>query len=60
MQIELGHLRLGDIFILDGRTYKAGHYIRNTYHYATCTDVETHKVKRMYLDTIVEVKENNK
>ncbi len=60
MQIELGFLKSGDIFTLDGRTYKAGHYIRNTYHYATCTDVETHKVKRMYLDTIVEVKENNK
>ena len=58
MQIELGFLKSGDIFTLDGRTYKVGHCIRNTYHYAACTDVETHKVKRIYLDTIVEVKEN--
>ncbi len=49
----LGNLKHNDLFILDGVTYKVGHVISGTNHYVTCTNVNTHKVKRIYMDTLV-------
>lgn len=48
---ELGMLRVGDVFYLDGECYKAGH--SNGRGYAYCTNVNTGKVKRIHLVTKV-------
>lgn len=53
----IGFLRKGDIFILKGKKYKVGHLIDGTNGYVACTDIETHKVKRFYIDAQVEVEE---
>ena len=53
----IGFLRKGDIFILDGKKYKVGHLIDGTNGYVACTDMETRKVKRFYIDAQVEVEE---
>ena len=50
----IGWLRTGDFFLFDGRKYKVGHVIEGTNGYVTCTDVESRKVKRFYIDTMVE------
>ena len=50
----IGFLRHNDHFILDGKEYKVGHIIDNTNGYVACTDIETKKVKRIYIDTEVE------
>lgn len=54
----IGFLRTGDNFLLDGVKYRVGHVIEGTNSYVACTDVESKKVKRFYIDTEVdEVKE---
>lgn len=56
----IGCLRVGDIFLLDGIKYKVGHLIENTNGYVACVDVESRKVKRFYIDTMVEEVWNEK
>ena len=51
----IGFLRRGDFFYLDGIKYKVGSLIEGTNSYVACTDVESKKVKRFYIDTDVEV-----
>ena len=51
-EIELGLLKVGDVFYLDGECYKAGHSDGRGYAY--CTNVKTRKVKCIYLTTVVE------
>ena len=53
----LGFLFMGNLFKFDGRTYKAGKPIEGTNGYIACVDIETHKVKRFYIDTTVETLE---
>lgn len=53
----IGFMKKGDIFILKGKKYKVGHLIDGTNGYVACTDMETHKVKRFYIDQRVEVEE---
>ena len=50
----IGYLKVGDFFLLDGRKYKVGRLIDGTNSYVACTDVESKKVKRFYIDTEVE------
>lgn len=52
---KIGFLSTGNIFIYQGRKYKAGHAIYDTNGYVACTDVETNKVKRLHIDLDVEV-----
>lgn len=52
---KIGFLRVGDFFWLDGIKYKVGHLIENTNGYVACVEVETKKVRRLYIDTDVEV-----
>lgn len=54
----IGFLRKGDVFILNGKKYKVGHLIDGTNGYVACTDIETHKVKRFYIDISVEVQDD--
>lgn len=54
----IGFLTHNDLFVFEGRTYKVGHLIDGTNGYVTCTDIETHKVTRLYIDTSVEVSVN--
>lgn len=51
----IGFLRHNDIFEYKGKKYKVGHIIDGTNGYVACTDIETHKVTRLYIDTNVEV-----
>lgn len=55
----IGYLKVGDFFLLDGRKYKVGHVIEGTNGYVACVDVESRKVKRFYIDTMVEEVRNN-
>lgn len=50
----IGFLRKGDIFLLDGKKYKVGNLIGDS-DYVACTDTETRKIKRFYIDAQVEV-----
>ena len=50
----LGCIYMGDLFKFNERTYKAGRLIEGTNSYVACVDIETHKVKRFYIDTTVE------
>ena len=54
MKTTIGFLRHGDLFLFEGIKYKVGHLIRNTNGYVACVDVESKKVKRLYIDTTVE------
>ena len=56
---ELGYLRTGDVFELNGKIYKVGNYISNSNGYVACTDVQTEKVTRFHLMTDVEVEDKN-
>lgn len=49
--IRLGHLLIGDFFELDGEIYKAGH--ANGLEGVRCTNVKTHKVTLIHIDTLV-------
>ena len=51
----IGWLKCGDYFLFDGIKYKVGYVIEGTNSYVACTDVESKKVKRFYIDTDVEV-----
>ena len=53
---QIGWLRKGAIFTYRGRKYKKGHVINGTDGYVACTDIDTHKVKRLHIDLDVEVK----
>ena len=55
METTIGYLKRGDFFLLDGIKYRVGSLIENTNGYVACVDVNTKKVKRFYIDTIVEV-----
>lgn len=60
MKTTIGFLRSGDIFLLDERTYKVGHIIKNTNSYVACVDITEDKkvVRRFYIDTeVVSIKE---
>lgn len=50
--IELGHLCVGDLFEFDGNVYKAGK--PNGFGWAVCVNVNTHKVKKIHIDSPVE------
>lgn len=52
--IDLGMLRVGDRFILDGKKYKAGHTVSNAPGYVACTEEATGKTKRIELSVVVE------
>lgn len=52
---NLGSLRHRDFFLFDGIKYKVGRLVVNTNGYVACVDVATGKVKRFYIDTVVEV-----
>lgn len=54
---QIGFLRTGDIFTFEGHKYKVGHVIDGTNGYVACTDIKTHKVKRLHIDLDVEVEE---
>ena len=55
MRTSIGFLRKGEIFKFEGKEYKVGSLIDGTNGYVACTDVESEKVKRLYIDTMVEV-----
>lgn len=55
----LGFMKKGQYFLLDGVKYKVGHLIDGTNGYVACTN-EEHKVKRIYIDTLVEKVEEKK
>lgn len=57
MKTQLGFLRSGDTFLLNGKRYKAGHVIDGTPEYVACTDIATKKVTRLHIDTDVEVEQ---
>ena len=50
----LGNLYFGNHFKFDGKIYRAGRLINGTDGYIACVNVETHKVTRFYIDTLVE------
>lgn len=52
---NLGFLRRGDFFLFGGIKYKVGHLVVNTNGYVACVDTTNGKVKRFYIDTVVEV-----
>lgn len=54
MKTTIGFLKHNDNFLLDGKEYKVRHLIDNTNGYVACTEVETKKVRRFYIDTEVE------
>lgn len=57
---SIGLLRLGDLFMFNGRVYKVGNLIEGTNGYVACVDIHTHKTTRLYIDTTVdEVKKND-
>lgn len=51
---SLGLFKPGELFMFNGRVYRAGHLISNTNGYVACVDVRTHKTTRLYIDTTVE------
>ena len=55
---QIGWLKHGDIFIFEGIKYRVGHVIDRTNGYISCTNIETRKVKRLFIDLDVEVEEN--
>lgn len=54
---KLGFLRKNDIFIFKGKKYKVGSLIEGTNGYVACADVDTKKVKRLYIYTTIEVEQ---
>ena len=52
-KLALGHLKVGDYFIYEGKEYRVGKLIENTNSYVACVD-EDKKVRRIYIDTLVE------
>lgn len=54
MTTTIGFLRKGDFFIFEGKKYRVGSLIEGTNGYVACVEVESHKVKRFYIDTDVE------
>lgn len=55
-ETELGLLKVGDILYINGQCYRAGHSDGRGYAY--CTNINTGKVKRIHLTTVVEVQEH--
>ena len=53
MKTTIGQLHTGDLFMLNGKVYRAGSLINNTNGYVACVDIHTHKVHRFYIDTSV-------
>lgn len=54
MKTTIGFLKTGELFLHNGIKYKVGHLIEGTNGYVACVDVESRKVKRFYIDTMVE------
>lgn len=54
MTTTIGFLRKGDLFLFEGKKYKVGRLIEGTNGYVACVDVDSKKVKRLYIDTTVE------
>ena len=54
MKKSLGFFKTGELFKLDGTTYKAGNLIEGTNSYVACVDIHTHKTTRLHIDTTVE------
>lgn len=54
MTTTIGFLRKGDLFLFEGKKYKVGSLIEGTNGYVACVDVDSKKVKRLYIDTTVE------
>lgn len=57
MKTVIGFLCRGDVFMYEGKKYRVGRLIENTNGYVACVDVESKKVKRLYIDTDVEIEE---
>lgn len=54
MRTTIGFLKKGDLFMFEGKKYKVGSLIEGTNGYVACVDVDSKKVKRLYIDTTVE------
>ena len=54
MKTTIGFLKVGEFFIFEGKKYKVCNLIKGTNGYIACVDVESKKVKRFHIDTIVE------
>lgn len=52
-KLALGHLKVGEYFIYNGKEYKAGRLIENTNGYVACVDKDK-KVRRIHIDVLVE------
>ena len=52
-KLALGHLKVGDYFIYDGKEYRVGRLIENTNSYVACVDKDK-KVRRIHIDVLVE------
>lgn len=59
MNTTIGFLRKGDFFVFEGNKYKVGNLIEGTNGYVACVNVDTKKVKRLYIDTDIEVNGDN-
>lgn len=57
---NIGFLKHGDIFQYKCEMYRVGNVIEDTNGYVSCTNIKTHKVVRLYIDTEVEVLDNDK
>jgi len=55
LDTQIGYLRHGELFWFEGIQYRVGHLISNTSGYVACVDVNAKKVKRLHIDTDVEV-----
>lgn len=55
VKTTIGFLRHNDIFVFEGVKYKVGHVIYNTNGFVSCTDMATHKIRRLHIDLDVEV-----
>lgn len=55
VKTTIGFLRHNDIFVFEEHKYKVGHVIDKTNGYVSCTDMKTHKIRRLHIDLDVEV-----
>lgn len=59
--INLGYLRHNDMFKFENETYRVGHTDGQGLGWVICTNVKTNKIKKIHIDSPVEVvKEKNK
>ena len=58
MKTELGYLKRGDIFTLNGTKYKVSHLIDRDINNVSCRNLETNKIEHFDLGTEVEPQES--